>query len=66
MIAKPSSNRGYPKWREHLGAVVATMKLSNDWHDFRGKLDRLYPRQGKPTQLLFDYAKEEEDSGKGL
>jgi hypothetical protein len=62
-----TSNRGYPKLREHLGAVVATMKLSNDWPDFKSKLDRLYPRQGRPTQLSFDYAKEEEeDSGKGL
>ena len=51
----------------HLGAVIATMKLSNDWHDFKAKLDKNYPRQGKPTQLSFDYAKEEEAaSGMGL
>jgi len=50
-----------------LGDVIATMKLSSDWHDFKAKLDKNYPRQGKPTQLSFDYAKEEEeDSGKGL
>lgn len=62
-----TSNIGYPKLREHLGAVIATMKLSNDWHDFKAKLDKNYPRQGKPTQLSFDYATEEEaDSGKGL
>lgn len=62
-----TSNVGYPKLREHLGAVIATMKLSSDWHDFKAKLDKNYPRQGKPTQLSFDYAKEEEeDSGKGL
>lgn len=62
-----TSNIGYPKLREHLGAVIATMKLSNDWHDFKAKLDKNYPRQGKPTQLSFDYAKEEEaDDGKGL
>jgi hypothetical protein len=48
-------------------AVVATMKLSADWHDFRAKLDKNYPRQGKPTQLSFDYSNEEaEDDGKGL
>jgi len=58
---------GYPKLREHLGAVIATMKLSNDWYDFKAKLDKNYPRRGKPTQLSFDYAKEEEDdNGKGL
>jgi len=50
-----------------LGDVIATMKLSSDWHDFKAKLDKNYPRQGKPTQLSCDYAKEEEgDSGKGL
>jgi hypothetical protein len=62
-----TSKAGYPKLREHLGAVIATMKLSNDWHDFKAKLDKNYPRQGKPTQLSFDYAKEEEaDSVRGL
>jgi hypothetical protein len=39
-----TSNIGYPKLREHLGAVIATMKLSNDWHDFKAKLDKNYPR----------------------
>ena len=53
--------------REHLGAVVATMKLSTDWHDFRAKLDKNYPPQGKPTQLSFDYSGDDaEDDGKGL
>lgn len=62
-----TTNIGYPKLREHLGAVVAIMKLSNDWHDFRAKLDKLYPRIGKPTQLSFDYADEAaQDTGKGL
>jgi Phosphotransferase enzyme family len=62
-----TSNIGYPKLREHLGAVVATMKLSTDWHDFRAKLDKNYPRKGKPTQLSFDYSgDDEEDDGRGL
>ncbi len=30
-----TNNIGYPKLREHLGAVVATMKLSGDWYDFK-------------------------------
>jgi len=60
-------NAGYPKLREHLGAVIATMKLSNDWYDFKAKLDKHYPHLGKPTQFSFEYAKEEEaDTGKGL
>jgi len=61
-----TSNVGYPKLREHLGAVVAIMKLSSDWHDFRAKLDKLYPRYGKPTQLAMEFAEGEPDSGKGL
>jgi len=55
-------NTGYPKLREHLGAVVATMRMSNDWHDFKAKLDKFYPRYGDLP--LFDYAIE--DDGKGL
>jgi hypothetical protein len=62
-----TKNTGYPKLREHLGAVVATMKLSTDWYDFKAKIDKFYPRLGKPTQLSFDYAREEiHDTGKGL
>jgi hypothetical protein len=59
--------RRLSKIAEHLGAVIATMKLSSDWHDFKTKLDKNCPRQGRPTQLSFDYAKEEaDDTGKGL
>jgi hypothetical protein len=53
--------------REHLGSVIAIMKLSVDWHDFRAKLDRLHPPVGKPTQLSMEFADEDAaDSGKGL
>jgi hypothetical protein len=61
-----TNNVGYPKLREHLGAVIATMKLSVDWHDFKGKLDKNYPRIGKPTQLSMEFADDEPDTGKGL
>jgi hypothetical protein len=61
-----TNNVGYPKLREHLGSVVAIMKLSVDWHDFRTKLDKLHPRYGKPTQLSLEFAEGEPDSGKGL
>lgn len=56
-------NVGYPKLREHLGAVVATMKLSANWPDFHAKLDRNYPRFSGPTQPEFDFG---DDEGKGL
>lgn len=34
---------GYPKLREHLGSVITLMKLSEDWADFKAKLDRMHP-----------------------
>jgi hypothetical protein len=55
-------NVGYPKLREHLGAVVATMRMSGNWHAFKANLDKHYPRYGDLP--LFDYALE--DDGKGL
>jgi hypothetical protein len=61
-----TSNRGYPKLREHLGAVMATMKLSSDWHEFIAKLNKHYPPQNKPTQLSMEFANDEPDTGKGL
>jgi len=39
---------------------------SNDWHDFRAKLDRLHPPYGKPTQLYYGFVDDEPDTGKGL
>jgi hypothetical protein len=56
-------NIGYPKLREHLGAVVATMRLSSTWQDFVAKLDRNYPSFSGPVQIGFDFG---EDEGKGL
>jgi hypothetical protein len=48
-----------------LGPVIATTRLSGDWHDFKAKLDKNYPPLGKATQLSFEYASDEDD-GKGL
>jgi hypothetical protein len=59
-----TGNIGYPKLREHLGSVVAIMKLSRDWQDFTIKLDQLHPRVGDTIPLpLDDY---QPDTGKGL
>ncbi len=60
-----TSNVGYPKLRELLGAVVAIMKLSQDYHDFMDKLDRLHPRYGETLLLPLSYDKEK-DNGRGL
>jgi hypothetical protein len=38
----------------------------SDWCDFIAKLDKYYPRQGKPTQVSFAYNDEGHDDGKGL
>ncbi len=57
-----TSNIGYPKLREHLGSIVAIMKLSTDWPDFMGKVDRIHPRVGETMMLPFS----EDDNGKGL
>lgn len=60
-----SNNIGYPKLREHLGAVVAIMQLSQDYGDFMKKLDRLKPRYNETLLLPFDYESEKDD-GKGI
>ena len=57
------SRLAYPKLHEHLGPVVTIMKLSNNWHDFMDKLNRLHLPHGKPMQLALDYGP---DAGKGL
>jgi P63C domain-containing protein len=61
---KLTSNIGYPKLREHLGAVVAAMKLSTDYRDFMQKLDFIRPRYGQ--QLLLGVYEPDSDNGKGL
>jgi hypothetical protein len=58
-----TTNLGYPKLREHLGSVVAIMKLSDTWDDFVRKLDRLHPRYGETLPLPLEY---QQDDGKGL
>ena len=60
-----TSNAGYPKLREHLGAVVAVMKLSNSYADFINKLDHMYPRYGDTLLLPLEYKKDDDD-GNGI
>jgi len=59
-----TSNVGYMKLVEHLGAVVATMKLSSGYPDFIAKLDRVAPRYGQNWLLPFN--EDTADSGVGL
>lgn len=70
LFQRLTQNKGYPKLREHLGAVVTMMQLSSSWHDFVAKLDRLRPRLdveslAKGQQLSFDYDSGN-DTGVGL
>lgn len=60
-----TSNVGYPKLREHLGAVVAFMQTSTDWQEFMTRLDRFRPRYGETGLLALGYD-EHNDTGKGL
>lgn len=70
LFQRLTKTRGYPKLKEHLGAVVTMMQLSDDWHDFMKKMNRLRPRLDLPRgadarQLSFEYDAAK-DSGKGL
>ena len=57
-----STDLGHPKLREHLAAVVAVMKLSDSWKDFKLKLDRTHPQYGQDV-LPIDFG---EDTGHGF
>lgn len=59
-----TANVGYPKLREHLGAVVAIMKLSSSYLDFISKLDTVSPRYGQNWLLPFNDL--QPDTGLGL
>lgn len=54
---------GHPKLREHMASIVTIMKLSNDYADFKSKLDRLHPKYGETLLMEFD---ESDDAGTGL
>ena len=58
-------NIGYPKLKEHLGAVIAFMKISRSWGDFINLLNEHYPRMGDTPMLPIGYDQGADD-GKGL
>jgi hypothetical protein len=60
-----TKNIGYPKLKEHLGAVVAYMKISKDWPSFMALLDSQYPKRGETPLLPMDYDQNKDD-GRGL
>ena len=60
-----TKNVGYPKLKEHLGAVVAYMRISKTWDQFMNLLNEQYPRKGNTPMLPMDY-EQKKDDGKGL
>lgn len=50
-----TNNTGYPKLLQHLGSVVTLMKISNDWDEFKFKLDQVHPRFGETMPLGLEF-----------
>ena len=65
LFQRLTNNVGYPKLKEHLGAVVAFMQVSKDYHQFLDRLDIHKPRYNETMPLFADY-KPEQDDGKGI
>jgi len=42
-----TSDIGHPRLREHIAAVIALMKASTKWSNFRRGLERAFPRFGQ-------------------
>lgn len=52
-----TKNHGYRKLGQHLGAVIALMKISKTWPEFLALLDQHYPRYGDTMALPYDDGK---------
>ena len=44
---------GHPRLREHIAAVIALMRASNNWTQFHRMLQRAFPRYGTTLDLPF-------------
>lgn len=60
-----TSNMGYPKLKEHIGAAVALMKVSKTWDGFMNLLNEHHPRYGDTVMLPMDYDQAHDD-GRGI
>lgn len=54
---------GDPRLKDMVTKVVTVMQLSDEWGDFKTKLDRIAPAFDETLQLPFEL---EDDSGKGI
>jgi hypothetical protein len=50
---KLTSSIGHPKLREHLSSVITIMKLSDNYDDFKHKLDKIHPVYGETLSIDF-------------
>jgi hypothetical protein len=63
LFQKLTPNIGHPKLRDLLSSVITIMKLSEQWGDFKIKLDKIHPAYNETMMLPFEL---ENDNGKGL
>lgn len=54
---------GHPKLKDLLTSVTTIMKLSEQWSDFKYKLDRIHPAYNETMLLPFEL---KDDTGKGI
>lgn len=54
---------GHPKLRDLLSSVTTIMKLSDQWEDFKNKLDRIHPAYNETMLLPLEL---KDDTGKGI
>jgi len=63
LFQKLTPDFGHPKLRDLLTSVTTIMKLSEQWIDFKNKLDRIHPAYNETMLLPLEL---ENDTGKGL
>jgi hypothetical protein len=54
LFQRLTESSGHPKLREHLSAVVALMKASNSWGEFKKMIQRALPAYGSNLVLPLD------------
>ena len=47
-------DKGHPKLKEHLAAVIAIMKLSQNWNRFMGNPARVFQKENERIPLALD------------
>lgn len=59
LFQRLTKSTGHPRLREHLSAVVALMKASNNWGEFKRMLQRALPAYGSNLVLPLEEKMEE-------